>query len=128
MELGPPVRFAPLVLAGLAELGSSNPFGEDLSLELGLSLWLRRSGLSVHEAVVELRTARRAILAVTGFDEAKEPVPLVGRSPRVDLLVLASYLSHLLRRAFAVPGSGRSTLIDRVVAGLPEPAVRALGA
>ncbi len=128
MEPGSPVRFAPLVLAGLAELGSSNPFGEDLSLELGLSLWLHRSGLSVREAVVELRKARRAILTVTGFEEADEPVPLTGRSPRVDLLVLAGYLSHLLRRAGAASGSGRNTLIDRVVAELPEPEVRALGA
>ena len=69
------------MLGGLAELGPVDPFAGDLTLELGLSVWLRRSGTSLLEARERLFEARRAILSVCGLDPATEPVPLVGRSP-----------------------------------------------
>ncbi len=126
MEPGPSARFAPACLTGLTELGTIDPFRDDLSLELGLSLWLRRSGTSPRQAVAELLEVRRSILAVSGLDPACEPVPLIGRSAKVDLLVLTAYLSHLLERAVTASGSSRGTLVARVVAALPE--TEALGA
>ena len=126
MEPGPSARFAPACLTGLAELGTIDAFRDDLSLELGLSLWLRRSGTSPRQAVVELLEIRRSILAVSGLDPAYEPVPLIGRSAKVDLLLLAAYVSHLLERAVTASGWSRGTLLARVVAALPEP--EALGA
>jgi len=84
--------FGPALLGGLAELGPVDPFSGDLSLELGISLWLRRSGTSLMEARNMLLDIRRVILDVGGLDPATEPVPLVGRSPRLDVVNLVAYV------------------------------------
>jgi hypothetical protein len=122
--------FGPALLSGLAQLGPVEPFSGDLSLELGLSVWLRTSGISLLQARRPLMEIRRVILEVCGLDPATEPVPLTGRSPRSDAINLVAYLSDLLRRAAA--GSGRSvdTVVRAVVAVLPAPvpAHEALGA
>ena len=80
----PPASSRPF-WAGLAELGPVDPFSGDLSLELGISVWLRRSGTSLVEARGTLLEIRQVILEVCGLDPATEPVPLVGRSPRADV-------------------------------------------
>ena len=80
-----PTGFGPALLGGLAELGPVEPFSGDLSLELGISVWLRTSGTSLLEARSSLLEIRRVILEVCGLDPATEPVPLVGRSPRSDV-------------------------------------------
>ncbi len=128
METGVSCDFGPALLAGLAELGPVDPFGGDLSLELGLSIWLRRSGASLFEARERLFEARQAILTACELDPATEPVPLVGRSPRADALTLAGYLGDLLRRAAAVMGWSVQLVAERAIAALPEPADEALGA
>ena len=122
--------FGTAFLGGLAELGPFDPFSGDLSLELGLSLWLRRSGTSLPEARERLFDVRRAILDVTGLSAATEPVPLVGRSPRSDIITLTAYLGDLLRRASTVAGCSTRSLVGRIVAALPELVVEdpALGA
>ena len=63
MTESPPTRFAPALLKGLATLGPVEPFSGDLSLELGLSVWLRRSGTSVLEAREALIGLRRVAAA-----------------------------------------------------------------
>ncbi len=128
METGASSGFGPALLGGLAELGPVDPFSGDLSLELGLSVWLRRSGASLLEARERLFEARRAILSVCGLDPATEPVPLVGRSPRADALTLAGYVGDLLRRAAAVSGCSVQVVAVRAVAALPERQDEALGA
>ncbi len=128
MDIGPCCGFGPAVLGGLAELGPIDPFAGDLTLELGLSVWLRRSGTSLLEAREQLFEARRAILSVCGLDPATEPVPLVGRSPRADALTLAGYLGDLLRRAAAVSGWSVRVVAERAMAELPERREQALGA
>ena len=45
-----PAGFGPALLGGLAELGPVEPFSGDLSLELGISVWLRTSGTSLLQA------------------------------------------------------------------------------
>ncbi len=128
METDASCDFGPAVLGGLAELGPVDPFAGDLSLELGLSVWLRRSGTSLLEARERLFEARRAILSVCGLDPATEPVPLVGRSPRADALTLAGYVGDLLRRAAAVSGWSVGVVAERAMAELPEREQEALGA
>ena len=62
------------------------------------------------------------------MDAATEPIPLGGRSARLDLLNLVSYLGDLLDRAAAHRGCDRDTIVaqalDRPVlqrpAGRPE--------
>jgi hypothetical protein len=123
-----PTGFGPALLGGLAELGSVEPFSGDLSLELGISVWLRTSGTSLLQARSALLEIRQVILEVSDLDPATEPVPLLGRSPRSDVLSLVGYISELLRRASAVTGRAVGALAEAVVAELPVPEAQALGA
>jgi len=120
--------FGAALLGGLAELGPVDPFSGDLSLELGISVWLRRSGTSLMDARGMLLEIRQLIIEVCGLDQATEPVPLVGRSPRLDVVNLVAYVGDLLRRASADAGSSVRSVVDRVVVALPEPVESALGA
>jgi hypothetical protein len=120
--------FGLALLGGLAELGPVEPFSGDLSLELGISVWLRTSGTSLLAARSSLLEIRRVILEVCELDPAIEPVPLVGRSPRSDVINLVGYISELLRRATAATGRGVGTVVEAVVAELPVPEDEALGA
>jgi hypothetical protein len=123
-----PTDFGPALLSGLAELGPVDPFSGDLSLELGISVWLRRSGTSLPQARSSLLEIRQVIIEVCALDPATEPVPLVGRSPRSDVVNLVAYLSELLRRASAGLGRRVETIVQAVVAELPGPEDEALGA
>jgi hypothetical protein len=113
-----PAGFVRALLGGLAELGPVDPFSGDLSLELGISVWLRRSGTSLMQARGTLLEIRRVIVEVCDLDPSTEPVPLVGRSPRLDVVNLVVYIGDLLRRA--VPAGGLRTVVDQVVALVPE--------
>ena len=115
-----PTRFAAALLRGLATLGPVEPFSGDLSLELALSVWLRRSGTSLLEARESLIGLRRVVLDACGLDPASEPTPLVGRAPRADVLTLAAYLADLLRRAAVADGRPMPDVVAQVVAALPE--------
>jgi hypothetical protein len=120
--------FGPALLSGLAELGPVEPFSGDLSLELGISVWLRTSGTSLLQARSSLLEIRRVILEVCALDPATEPVPLIGRSPRSDVVNLVGYISELLRRASAGTGRAVGAVVEAVVAELPVPEAEALGA
>jgi len=120
--------FGAALLGGLAELGPVDPFSGDLSLELGISVWLRRSGTSLMEARGMLLEIRHLIIEVGGLDQATEPVPLVGRSARLDVVNLVAYVGDLLRRASSEAGCTVGSVVDRVVVELPEREDSALGA
>jgi hypothetical protein len=122
MVKDPSTGFGPALLGGLAELGPVEAFSGDLSLELGISVWLRTSGTSLIAARSSLLEIRRVILEVCALDPATEPVPLVGRSLRSDVVSLAGYISELLRRAAAAMDRSIGTVVDAVVAELPVPA------
>lgn len=128
MPSGARSDFAAALLRGLAEVGPVDPFSGDLTLELGVSLWLRRSGTSLLEARGWLLDLRRTVLEVCDLDAATEPVPLRGRSPRHDVVNLVAYLADLLRRAAAPSGLGVAAISERVLAVLPEAADEAVGA
>ena len=123
-----PTGFGPALLSGLAQLGPVEPFSGDLSLELGISLWLRTSETSLIEARSSLLEIRHVILEVCGLDPSTEPFPMVGRSPRSDVVNLVGYISELLRRASAGLGRGVEAVVEAVVAELPLPEDQALGA
>ena len=128
MVTSTPGGFGPALLGGLADLGPVDPFSGDLSLELGISVWLRRSGTSLVEARGLLLQIRPVLLHVCGLDAATEPVPLVGRSPRLDVVNLVAYVGELLRRGSSLAGLAVAEVVERVVTELPEPADEALGA
>ena len=123
-----PTSFGSALLSGLAELGPVDLFSGDLSLELGISVWLRTSETPLLEARSSLLEIRQVILSVCGLDPATEPIPMVGRSPRSDVLNLVSYISDLLRRASAGLDRELATIVRAVVAALPEPEDEAVGA
>ncbi len=120
--------FGPAVLAGLADLGPVDQASGDLSLELGLSVWMRTSGTSLEEARRALLTLRVHIIEACGLDQASEPVPFVGRSPRLDVVTLISYLGSLLRRGAGAAGLSARALAERLMAELPELELAAIGA
>ena len=121
--------FGSALLSGLADLGPVDPFSGDLSLELGVSLWLRTSGTPLLEARGRLLHIRELIIEAGGLDPATEPVPLLGRGPRSDVLNLVGYVGDLLRRAASVSGRPVQVVARSVIAGLPpEEADAALGA
>jgi len=129
MVTNPPGGFGSALLRGLAELGPVDPFSGDLSLELGVSVWLRTSGTPLLEARGRLLHIRELIIEVCGLDPATEPVPLVGRSPRNDVLNLVSYVGDLLRRAASATGRPVQGVARRVIEQLPpEVEEAALGA
>jgi len=123
-----PDDFGAALLHGLAELGPVDPFSGDLSLELGVSVWLRTSGTPLLEARGRLLFVRELVIMVCGLDSSTEPVPLVGRAPRADVLNLVSYVGDLLRRAAAASGQSVQRVAERVIAELPEQTEAALGA
>jgi hypothetical protein len=120
--------FGVAFLGGLTELGPFELFSGDLSLELGLSIWLCRSRTSLLEARQVLLSIRRVVLEVCGMDPAIEPVPFVGRSPKLDVINLVAYVEELLRRGSATSGCSVPTVVERVIAQLPGPMESALGA
>jgi hypothetical protein len=124
-----PEGFGSALLSGLAELGPVDPFSGDLSLELGVSVWLRTSGTPLLEARGRLLHIRELIIEVCGLDPATEPVPLVGRSPRNDVLNLVGYVGDLLRRAASMSGRTVLGVARLVIEELPPEAEEtALGA
>jgi hypothetical protein len=98
-DISTDLAFAPTVLRGLAALGPIELRDRDMTLELGLSLWLRRCHLSVADAVEAMGMVREALVEAAGIDHQTEPVPLVGRAAKDDLVNLAGYISHLIPRA-----------------------------
>jgi hypothetical protein len=125
---GAPQGFGPAVLSGLAELGPVDPASGDLSLELGVSAWMRSHATTLDDARDLLLDLRHHILEAAGLDEATEPLPFVGRSPRLDVIMLISYVAGLLRRGATASGCSVTTLARRVSAALPEPEAAAIGA
>jgi hypothetical protein len=103
--------FAPAVLRSLDVLMPSGQTQADLGCELGLSAWMHLTGTQLEEAPSHLWAIRQAIIEAGRLDAATEPTPIGGRSPRLDLLNLVSYLGDLVARAAAHLGCDRGTII-----------------
>ena len=72
---------------------------KELSLELGLSIWMQRNDIAYDDCRAAMLAIRTALLDVAGMDAATEPVPLYGRSPEIDVATFAGYLADLFIRA-----------------------------
>jgi len=122
-----PKGFGPALLQGVAELGPVDLGSGDLSLELGISVWLRRNETSLEDARHTLLDLRRRVLEASGLDKASEPVPFVGRNLRLDVVNLVAYIGDLLRRGAHALSCTPSALATRVMAELPLPEDPAIG-
>jgi hypothetical protein len=110
--------FSRSVLRGLAEMGSPCCSEGELFLDLGVSLWISRSGECLQDAVPELLAMRSALIKVSAL--ADEPVPFWGSDPRRDVLNLAAYLRGLVSRAAVAAGCAAGVIVERAIALLED--------
>jgi hypothetical protein len=103
---------------GLASLEPGDLVHSTLSLEFGVSAWLRRSGADWTEAHRSALALRRALMAVSVLDEATEPVPLIGRDQSLALRSLSLYLHGLLVRAASSMDIPREEIAVAAVAAI----------
>jgi hypothetical protein len=73
----------------------------ELSLELGLSVWMRRNDVAYDDCRAAMLAIRASLLEIAEMDAETEPIPLFGRSPEIDVANFAAYLAELFMRASA---------------------------
>ena len=108
----PQLRLLPAV--DQREVEPSPSFDQDLSLELGLSVWMQHHAIADDDCHSAMLAIRAALLEVAGMDARSEPVPLHGRSPEVDIATCAAYLADLFVRASAAVECELPHVIGRV--------------
>jgi hypothetical protein len=108
----PQLRLLPAVEQ--REVEPSRPFRQDLTLELGLSVWMQHHAIADDDCRSAMLAIRAALLEVAGMDARSEPVPLHGRSPEVDIANFAAYLADLFVRASAAVQCELPYVIGRV--------------
>jgi hypothetical protein len=74
----------------------------------------------VWEVMGLLGALRAAVLDAAGMDVAREPIPLVGRSPREDVLSSVTYLGGLVERASSVARCTAEELAERAIERLTQ--------
>jgi hypothetical protein len=109
-------RFVTEAAHGLATLEREDLAPGNLTVALGLSLWMRRAGIGSRRARSALLALRHALLEASGLDERTEPVPLVVADPGAAAISLAVYLDGLLRRAAATTHTARTEMAERAAA------------
>jgi hypothetical protein len=103
---------------------------DNLTIELGLSLWMRQCGVAVEDASDVILALRNILIEVAGFDPRREPTPLVGRSPELDLVNMTGYLGGLLLRASISAQTSPGIIaewVTQIATGLVQSPVRAAG-
>ena len=111
-------------------LGPVNLRRDNLTLELGLSLWMRECGIAVEDASDVILSLRDILIEVAGFDPRREPTPFVGRSPELDLVNLTGYLGGLLLRASVATQCSPGVVaewVTQIANGAVQAPVRAAG-
>jgi len=119
--LGETVARGQLVARGLLELEADDLARENLSLELGLSLWMRRTAIDLPGVRDVLLSFRVAVIELSGLDRRTEPVPLISRDPVSGMRNLCIYLKGLIRRASEESGLDERQITERGLAELSEP-------
>ena len=109
-------NFAHEAALGLASLERADLASGNLSLPLGLSVWMRRAGVTLRGARDSLLALRQALIEASGLDGRTEPVPLVVSDPATSALSLARYVEDLLRRAAHATATTRLEVAERALA------------
>ena len=113
-------RFAHEAMLGLADLEPEDLTHGNLTVPLGLSLWMRRGGIGVEDARDAMFELRAALLSASGLDERTEPVPLLLSDPVAATISLAVYVDGLLQRAARVAATSRLDMARRALALVSE--------
>jgi hypothetical protein len=103
-------------MLGLADLEAEDLTYGNLSVPLGLSLWMRRGRIRVETARDAMLKLRTALLRASGLDEKTEPVPLLVADPVAATISLALYMDGLLQRAARMTQSSRVDIATRALA------------
>jgi hypothetical protein len=106
-------RFAHEAMLGLADLEPEDLAQGNLTVPLGLSLWMRRGGIGIEAARDAMFDLRAALLDASGLDERTEPVPLVVADPVAATISLAVYVDDLLQRAARTAATSRAEMARR---------------
>ncbi len=109
-------RFAHEAMLGLADLGPEDLAHGNLTIPLGLSLWMRRGRIRVETARDAMLELRAALLRASGLDERTEPVPLLVADPVAATISLAVYMDGLLQRAARATERSRVDIATRALA------------
>jgi hypothetical protein len=113
-------RFAHEAMLGLADLEAEDLTYGNLSVPLGLSLWMRRGRIRVETARDAMLKLRTALLSASGLDEKTEPVPLLVADPVAATISLALYMDGLLQRAARMTQSSRVDIATRALAFISD--------
>jgi hypothetical protein len=81
---------------------------------------MRRSNISLADAVASLLTIRTALVRSAGLDEETEPIPLLRLDGRASVLTLARYLIDLLIRAADANDTTTEAIADHAIDVLPD--------
>jgi hypothetical protein len=113
-------RFAREAMLGLADLEHDDLTPGNLTVPLGLSLWMRRGRIRVETAREAMLVLRSALLDASGLDERTEPVPLLLADPVAGIVSLALYMDGLLQRAARMTATSRVEVATRALALVSE--------
>jgi hypothetical protein len=108
-------RFAREAMLGLAVLEPDDLTPGNLTVRLGLSLWMRRGRIRVETARDAMLELRGALLEASGLDARTEPVPLLLADPVAAIISLALYLEGLLQRAARMTATSRVEVATRAL-------------
>jgi hypothetical protein len=112
------MKLVSLAARGLAELSDDDLRGDQLNLELGVSVWLRRSGAELSTVPRALLALRSALLEVSSLNVDKEPIPLVIPDTQQAVPNLCVYLHGLLGRGAASVELERREFVEVALAHL----------
>ncbi len=108
---------ATLLARGLVTLDDEDLEEGNLTLELGVTLWMTRAGArhlgAVRAALFELRWA---LLRASELSDQEEPIPLMAGDERTAVLALAVYLRGLLHRAAASTALAPAAMAEEALA------------
>jgi endonuclease/exonuclease/phosphatase family metal-dependent hydrolase len=120
------MKLVSLAARGLAELQDDELRGNQLNLELEVSVWLRRSGAELSSAPRALLALRGALLEVSSLDVDKEPIPLVIPDTQQAVPNLCIYLHGLVGRGAASIELERREFVEVALAHLDAAAATRL--
>jgi hypothetical protein len=120
------MKLVSLAARGLAELQDDELRGNQLNLELEVSVWLRRSGAELSSAPRALLALRGALLEVSSLDVDKEPIPLVIADTQQAVPNLCIYLHGLVGRGAASIELERREFVEVALAHLDAAAATRL--
>jgi len=108
-------RFVHEAMLGLADLEPEDLGHGNLTVPLGLSLWMRRGRVRVETARDAMLELRAAVLRASELDERTEPVPLLLADPVAATISLALYMDGLLQRAARTNATSRAEMARRAL-------------